>query len=231
MFFTKTFGQNLELRISPKIESAIVYKDGTKEKGLVRMNNSVFDIRFKEFHEDDEKKVDFENVEKIITNPDSTNTRVFQYLDNYKHRFKMFVELIHKDKISIYINSSNELSLFYSDFDLRSAREWMNDIRTNYSVPFERQFELPNGQIINLPNSYSYFYEEKAFRNENSIGVDYYLAKEDQILIPVEKRKRFTKKYLKYFSECPDLVKAYKNEEISLENLPVFIEFYKETCN
>ncbi|WPY97640.1 hypothetical protein [Christiangramia sp. OXR-203] len=202
LFFTKTFGQNLQLRNSPKIESEIVFKDGTKEKGLVRMSSSVFDIRFRETPESDERKVDFEKVEKIITHPDSTNARVFQYLDNYKHRYKMFVELVEEDILSVYINSPNELELFYSDFDLRSAEELRRDVRT------ENSFYIKIGKTQDL-----------------------YLAKEDQILIPVEKRRKFTKKYLEHFSDCPELVQAYKNEEISLENLSDFIDFYKETCN
>ena len=202
LFFTKTFSQNLHLRSSPKIESEIIFKDGSKEKGLVRMSSSVFDIRFRESPEADERKVDFEKVEKIITHPDSINTRVFQYLDNYKHRYKMFVELVEKDKISIYINSPSELELFYSDFDLRSAEELRSDIRT------KNIFSIKIGK-----------------------GPDFYLAKDDQILIPVEKRRKFTKKYLEYFSDCPELVLAYKNEEISLKDLSVFIEFYKENCN
>ncbi|SDR65928.1 hypothetical protein [Christiangramia echinicola] len=202
LFTSKTFSQGLQLRNSPKIESEIIFKDGTKEKGLVRMSSSVFDIRFRESPEAEERKVDFEEVDKIITHPDSTNTRVFQYLDNYKHRYKMFAELIKKDEISIYINSPNELELFYSDFDLRSAEEWMNDMRPK------------NGFSLKIAKS-EYLY----------------LAKEDQILIPVEKRRKFTRKYLEYFSDCPEFVRAYKNEEISLKELSDFIEFYKETCD
>ena len=202
LFSIKTFSQGLQLRISPKIESKIVFKDGSEEKGLIRMSSSVFDIRFRDSEEADERKIDYEEVEKIITYPDSTNSRVFQYLNNYKHRYKMFAELIKKDKLSIYINSPKELELFYSDYDLRSAEEWMNDTRTK------------NGFSLKIAKT-EYLY----------------LAKEDQILIPVEKRRKFTRKYLEYFSDCPELVRAYKNEEISLEKLSDFIEFYKEACD
>ncbi len=228
---TTSISQNLELRTTPNVKSEIFYKNGNKERGFIRMSSSVFKIKFKENLKGKERKVDFKDVERIVVNPDSTNERVFQYLDNYKHKYKVFVELVHLDELNIYFGSSNELSLFYSDYDLSSATEWMDEMRNRQSILFQKGLKLTEDEIPDLKDSYRKFYDRKSMLRENDISFNYYLAKSDNILIPVEKYRLFKKKYLQYIGDCPKFIEAYENEEVNLNSLPVFVEYYKETCD
>ncbi len=103
-FLSKGFAQDFELRITPFIESKIIYKDSTSEVGLLRLASSVFKLRFKKNENDKERKIDYEKVNKIITNPETENQRTFQYLNHNYNKFKIFTELIYSDVLSIYIS-------------------------------------------------------------------------------------------------------------------------------
>ncbi len=114
MFSTvRMFSQDFELRVTPTIESEIIYKDGTSEKGMLWLA-STFKPRLKSDKKGRDKKVDYKKIDKIITNPRTENKRTFQYLHHNYNKFKIFVELIYTDQISIYIASKNNGSdLFY----------------------------------------------------------------------------------------------------------------------
>lgn len=229
VFFTsKSVSQNYELRSSPYLESEITYKDGSREKGLIRLANSVFDIRFKADAKEKEKKVSYKDIEQIITNPDSTNTRIFEYRETYKNKFRTFVELIHQDEINIYLGAVDGTKLFYSGLDIRSAREAMGTDRIQKS---EQHLKLSNGLKILLPFEYQYDdYDTRSTMPFKKGEFEAYLGIAGKKLIPVEPRKRFSKKYLQYFSECPQFSKRYETGEIELENLPGVITAYGTLC-
>jgi hypothetical protein len=233
--------QDYELRITPYLKSEIVLKNGDTLKGLVKFNNSAFDVRFKLSEDAKRIKVDYKEIEKLITNPNSENERTFQYLENYKNKFLKFVELVYSDELKIYIELKDRVTHFYSDFDRTSINEALTAARFNNqqfkNFPISsNQFDsinLYNGKQIKLPVRYSYFYESGySYSISSSMKVYYYvLLVDDPKLIPITSYKDFKKKYLQYFNDCPLFVEKFGEEEIDLRDLPQFIESYKEICN
>ena len=55
----KGFSQDFELRSTPTIESKIIYKDGTTEKGLLWLASSVFSPKLKQEEDRKDKKIDY----------------------------------------------------------------------------------------------------------------------------------------------------------------------------
>lgn len=236
LFTINSYSQDFELRKSPFVRGKLIFKDGSTKKGFVKLNNSAFDVRFKSSGKDKPEKVNYKDLDKIIANPDSIDVRTFQYLKNYQDKFNKFVELILQDKISIYIESSDRLSLFYSDFDRRTGREWMDDIKfkhlTKRNLELNYKVILPNGEEINLPNTYKhYFQSQYVISKKNQIRLSYFIKKEnDDKLILVESYKRFLKNSIKHFEDCPVFVDDFRNKKITLGDLPKFIEYYKYLC-
>jgi len=232
------FSKDFELRKTPFIKSNIIYKDGTSEKGLLRIASSVFKPRLQKEKGEKSIKLDYNSIDKIITNPETENERVFQYLHHNYSKFKIFVELIYTDVLSIYISSTDADDLFYSDFDRQSIGEMMNQARFEGRSQFSSRLKssdtlrLPNGKIMTLPIKYSYY-------NGLSFGVafgktpalNYYLLKQgDTQLYRVEKNKRFLKKAKDIFNDCPILINDLEQKKITLKDLPRFIEYYKDIC-
>jgi len=228
--------QDFELRITPYLNSEIVLKNGDTLKGLVKFNNSAFDVRFKPSEDAKKIKVDFKEIEKLITNPNSENARIFQYLENYKNKFIKFVELVYSDEVKIYIELKDRVSHFYSDFDRTSINEALTAARFNnqqFNSGSLYSINLYNGKQIKLPVRYSYFYESGyLYSVSSSMKIYYYvLLEDDPKLIPVTSYKSFKKKYLPYFNDCPLFVEKFSEKELDLRDLPQFIESYKEICN
>lgn len=230
--------QDFELRTTPFIKSKILFKDGSSKDGLLRLASSVFKLRFKEKKDDKESKIDYELVEKIITNPNTENERTFQYLNHNYSRFKIFTELISQDFLSIYISLSDADELFYSDFDRQSIPEMMAQARfNNRTAHFNRlkssdTLELPNGKKIALPIRYTYYYN-LSYGSASGVSptLSYHLLKHgDSVLYKSEKNKRFLKKASPLIENCPDIQLDLEENKITLGNLPMFIEYYKMTC-
>jgi len=233
----KGFSQDFEARSTPTIESKIIYKDGTTENGMLWLASSAFKPRLKLENKSGSKKIDFKKVEKIITDPDSENKRVFQYLNHNYNKFKLLVELIYLDEISIYIGSENNgTDLFYSEFDRETMREKFSrmkfdDIGLN-TLKNSDSLELPNGKKMPIPIRYSYYYGSNfSLASGNSPAFQYYILKkgEDKLVL-VEKNKRFLKKSKEYFKSCPTIMEDLEQQKILLSDLPTFIEYYKEIC-
>ncbi len=240
LFITvKTFSQDFELRASPLIESKIIYKDGTIEKGRLWMPNSVFSPKLKRENKRGSRKIDHKKINKIITNPNSENERVFQYLHHNYSKFKIFVELIYEDKISIYMTSNNNgTDLFYSDFDRETVREKLLKMKFENSTMSRKlkssdTIKLPNGKKMVTPIRYSYYYDSHfGSAHGKSLSFQYYILLEGKPkLIKVEKNKRFLKKSKDYFMDCPSLIEDLEKNRINLSDLPVFIEYYKGKCD
>lgn len=236
--FSNLHSQDFELRITPFIKSKIVFKDGSSKDGFLRLASSVYKLRFKEKEGDKESKIDYELVEKIITNPNTENERTFQYLNHNYSKFKIFTELIYQDFLSIYISLSDADELFYSGFDRQSIPEMMAQARfDNRTGQFNRlknsdTLELPNGKKIALPIRYSYYYN-LSYGSASGISptLSYYLLKQgDSILYKSEKNKRFLKKARPIIENCPDIQLDLEEDKLTLRNLPRFIEYYKMTC-
>lgn len=251
----KSYGQDFELRKTPYVRSIIVYKNGETKLGFLKMNDSAFDPRFKISESEKAQKIDIDEIDIIITDPFEETPRIFQYLDNDQNRFKMFVELVYKDEISIYLRLSNDLNLFYSEFDRTTGMEMMNAMRrwgnparislsngrvemspSSISSPIvnpslTQTNVLPDGREIEIPGGFSGFY---GFNNSfvpKLSGVGYYLFKApENKLITIRSHKKFIKKSMSYFEDCPEFVEAFKHEEITLNDLIAFIEVYKSTC-
>ncbi|MFI1770236.1 hypothetical protein [Thalassobellus citreus] len=234
----KGFSQDFELRATPSIESEIIYNNGTTEKGMLWLASSAFSPRMENENKGGSKKIDYKKIDKIITNPDSENKRVFQYLHNNYNKFKIFVELIYTDKICIYIASKNNgTDLFYSDFDRETIREKLLKMKfENRTISGKLKnsdtLELPNGKKIVTPIRYSYYYGLNfGSAYGNSTSFQYYIQKEGSPkLMKVERNKRFLKKSKEYFTSCPSLIEDLEQNKITLSDLPTFIEYYKEKC-
>lgn len=234
-FLSKGFTQDFELRITPFIESKIVYKDSTSDEGLLRLASSAFKLRFKKNKNDKERKIDYEKVKMIVTNPDTENERTFQYLNHNYNKFKIFTELIYSDVLSIYISLTDPDELFYSDFDRQSIPEIMAQIRFQGGTGRLKKsdtLELPNGKKLAIPIRYSYYYNYSyGLASGVSPTLKYYILKDGTSeLLRVEKNKRFLKNSQEKFSDCPDLISALKEKRITITDLPSFIEYYKITC-
>lgn len=231
------FAQDYELRISPTVNCEIIYKDGTIEKGMLWLANSAFNPRLKSKNKGKDKKIDYKNIDKIISNPETENKRVFQYLNSNYNKFKIFVELIYTDEICIYIGSKeNGTDLFYSGFDRETIREKFLKMKYESSTFNQLKdfdtLQLPNGKKMAVPLRYSYYNDlQFASANGNSPAYQYYLLKKSNpILLKVEGNKRFLKKSKEFFSDCPSLIKKLETKELTLEDLTIFIEYYKEKC-
>lgn len=233
------FSQDYELRKTPFLKSKIVYNDGSSEKGLLRMASSGFSPRLKKTEGEKERKIDYKNIDTIITNPETEKERVFQYVAHNYNKFKIFVELIYSDALSIYINLTDTDDLFYSDFDRQNIGEMMAQARFEGQLLFNRRLKtsdtirLPNGKLLTLPMRYTYYYD---LNYGVAIGktpkLTYYLLKEgDTKLYKVEKNKRFLKKAKDLLHDCPALVSELEQKKIDLDNLAKFIEYYKEICS
>lgn len=233
----KGFSQDFEARQTPTIESKIIYKDGTTEIGMLWLASSAFRPRIKKEKKSGSRKIDFKKVDKIITNPDSENQRVFQYLNHNNGKFKLFVELIYLDEISIYIGSENNgTDLFYSEYDRETMSEKFSRMKFDKigtkTMKNSDTLELPNGKKMPVPIRYSYYYGSSfSMASANSPVFQYYILKkgEDKLAL-VEKNKRFLKKSKEYFKSCPAIIEDLEQEKIFLSELPTFIEYYKAIC-
>lgn len=229
------FSQDFELRKTPPINSKIIYLDGTSEEGMLWMANSAFNPRLKTDKNWKSRKLDYKTIDKIITNPEAENERIFQYLNHNYSKYKIFVELIYEDVLSIYIGSNDSDDLFYSDINRQSMGELMAQMRfegVNYSqkLKLSDTIELPYGKKLIRPYRYTYYY---GLNSGMATGVTptyhYYLLK-DSTLLKVEKTKRFLKKSKEYFQDCPAIITDLEQNIISLKKLDVFIEYYKDIC-
>lgn len=234
--FTKSISQDYELRITPFIESKIIYNDSTYDEGLLRLASSVFELRFKNKESKKERKIDHKIVDKIITNPGTEKVRTFRYLNHNYTKFKIFVELLYSDVISIYVGSTDSDDLFYSDFNRQTLPEMLAQTRYERNTGIitsnktSSTIELPNGQTLDVPRRYAY-YNNFNLNFNSSPTVRYYLLKQGtSVLYKVEKNKRFLKKSLEIFDGCPELIEDFKQNRITLGELPTFIEYYKITC-
>ncbi len=236
--FSNSFSQDYELRAAPFIKCKIIYKDSTSEKGFLRFPISVFKPTFKRAEEEKIRKIDYELIDKIICNPETENERTFQYLNHNYNKFKIFVELIYDDILSIYISSTDSDDLFYSDFDRQSIREMMAQSKFEGKLDFNERLKssdtlnLPNGKTITLPMRYSYYYGLNygvAFGYTPKLN--YYILKEgNPKLYKVEKNKHFLKKAKDIISDCPIILKDLEQNKINIFDLPNFIEYYKDVC-
>lgn len=236
--FSNSFSQDYELRVTPFIKCKIIYKDSTSESGFLRFPISVFKPSLKSEEGEKTRNIDYELIDKIISNPETENERTFQYLNHNYNKFKIFVELIYDDIISIYINSTDSDDLFYSDFDRQSIGEMMAQARFERKLDFNERLKssdslsLPNGKKISLPMRYSYYYGLNygvAFGSTPKFN--YYILKEgNPKLYKVEKNKRFLKKAKDFISDCPIIINDLEENKINLFDLPSFIEYYKDVC-
>lgn len=236
--FSKSYAQDYELRVTPYVESKIIYTDGSVEEGYLSFPISIFKPSLKLAEDQKSKKIDYKLIERIISNPGTEDERIFQYLNHNYNKFKIFVELIYEDVLSIYINSNTAEDLFYSDFDRQSMREMMAQSKFEGMSGFTKRLKvsdtiiLPNGKSITLPMRYSYYYDlNYSVANGATPRLDYYLLKEgSDKLYKVEKNKRFLKKAKDFIIDCPIIVNDLKTDNLNLFDLPQFIEYYKEVC-
>src|SRR5690606_29664319 len=218
------FSQDYELRTTPYVKCEIFYKDRSSEKGFLRLASSAFSPHFKKEENGKSKKIDFELIDKIVSNPETENERIFQYLNHNYNKFKIFVELIYDDVLSIYISSTDSDDLFYSDFDRQNIREMMAQAKFEGKSGFTKRLKssdtlnLPNGKKISLPMRYSYYYGlDYGVAFGTTPKLNYYLLKEGNTkLYKVEKNKRFLKNANEIIGECPVILNDLQNNAINI---------------
>ena len=245
LFCNTSFSQNFELRQTPYLESKLVYNDESFENGLLRFASSIFDPRIKSKIKGKERKIDYEKIDRIITNPETKSERIFQYKNYNYSKFKIFTELVYSDKLSIYISLNEPLNLFYSNYDRETFSEYINQVRKERAIDEVNNLQgldygtrekktdtlyLPSGKKVELPASYDY-----VDNLESTLGLNqkfnFFLLKEgDSTIYRVEKNKRFLKKAKKMLGDCPRLIEDLELEKIIVEELATFIEYYKNVC-
>ena len=232
------FSQDYELRATPYVKCEIFYIDNSSEKGFLRLASSAFSPHFKKEENGKSKKIDFELIDKIVSNPETENERIFQYLNHNYNKFKIFVELIYEDFLSIYISSTDSDDLFYSDFDRQNIREMMAQAKFEGKSGFTKRLKssdtlnLPNGKTISLPMRYTYYYGlDYGVASGKTPILNYYLQKKgNNKLFKVEKNKRFLKKAKDIIVDCPTIIGDLEDNNINVFDLPKFIEYYKDVC-
>ncbi|QAA80611.1 hypothetical protein EI546_02195 [Aequorivita sp. H23M31] len=230
--------QDYELRVTPYVNSKIVFKDSTVQSGLLKLANSAFSPHFKQEEGGKPQKLNYELIYKIYSNPNTENERVFQYVNHNYSKFKIFVELIYDDVFQIYINSNDSAQLFYSEFDRQSMGELMAIDRFERNLDFNRRLKtsdtitLPNGKEMVLPMRYSYYNGlNYSIAYGKAPTLIYYISRLglDKIY-KVEKNKRFLKKAEEFLSDCAIIKKDLQENKISVSDIPTFIEYYKDVC-
>ncbi|MDY7394175.1 hypothetical protein UMM65_02900 [Aureibaculum sp. 2210JD6-5] len=219
----KGFSQ-IELRRNPYIKSSIVFKNKDSISGFVKLNGSAFDIRFKDsIKQKKSKKIKYKEVEKIMTLVDSLNPREFYYKKTDQTKFFYFIELIHNDFISIYVNSSDRLNLFYYDsgMDRRSANEFMSEMRSENNF---LNLLSPDQFGLVFFNSYNNFFNiSSGGFNLEFERIDFFLHKEGQdklVLVGVTGSpfsKNFKKNSFKIFRRLPKIGRKIKGKGIKIK--------------
>lgn len=229
------FSQDFELRKTPFVPIQIIFKDSTQKIGLLRLASSVYDLRFKKDQESKESKINHNDVDSLIAHSGTDHMRIFQYMHQNQSKFRVFVELVYSDSISIYMSSSDSDDLFYADIDRQTINEAI--IQSKYEgvlkSPEMRKdsITLPNGEKmynpkkIQLINSRYNLYSISSNSHRNYLRIG-----KNPMLIAVENKKDFIKNAGTYFSKCPQILEALEQDTISLKDLKGFIEFYKMNC-
>ena len=203
----------LEMRLNPYIKGTIILKNDSIKNGYIQLESSAFRVRFREDKEQKGKeKIDYNDIEKILLSADTPNEREFYYKKTDASKFLKFVELLHKSKYDVYVNSSNDLSLFYKDVDRSNVGDFLS-----FGSGFSNQPYRSTSQI-----------KEYLMQVENPK----YLLKDKNVdeLQFIYSNRKLRKNAEFFFEGCPELIQKIKNKELKTDDIIEIIDFYN-SCN
>lgn len=225
----------LELRINPYLNGEIILLNGEIRNGFIKLDGSAFNIKFKE-NEDQKKidKIDYKNVDKIVLNPNLSNSREFFYKKTDADKFNKFVELIYSKNLDVYIYSPDDLSLFYSNVDRSNVVDWLSYERSESSrikAEANRLNDLKNGT-----NSANYFNHTKPInyskikeKLSKAKNIKYLLHKKDsEKLNFIYSNKNLKEFAIENFRDCPDLILKIDIKELILDDIVEIVDLYSK---
>ncbi|WBX75565.1 hypothetical protein PG911_12990 [Tenacibaculum ovolyticum] len=199
----------LEMRLNPYIKGKIILKNDSIRSGYIRLASSAFRVQFKEnAKQKGREKIDYKKIKKILLYTGTPNEREFYYKKTDAYKFLKFVELLYRSKYDVYVNSSNDLSLFYKDVD-----------RSNVS-----DFLSSGSDFINQPYRSVSKIKEDLMQVENP---KYLLKNKDTDELQfIYSNRKLRKKAKNIFKGCPKLIKKIENKELKTDNIIEIIDFY-----
>lgn len=239
---TTTCFSQLELRVNPYLEGEIAFKSGKVKKGYIKLDDSAFRVRFKENKNNKKyKKVKTDSISKIVIHSNSSTDREFCYKKTDQDKFNKFVELIYSNKLDVYIYSSDNLSLFYSDIDRSNVTDWIGYARSEISA-FNAKIEQhlkDQKDGTNEANSIDQFYQSqkttysKIKENLSKVkNVKYLLQKKDsEKLIFIYSNKKLRNFSILNFNDCPELIRKIENKILQKNDIIEIIDFYSNCIN
>ncbi len=181
--------------------------------GFIKLEDSAFRVRFKlDESQKGKKKIDYKKIKKIVLSKDTPNQREFYYKKTNANKYLKFVELLHRSKYDIYVNSSNDLSLFYKDVDRSNIGDFLS-----FGTDFINQPYRSNSEIK------KYLMQVK--------NPKYLLKIDDSDELQFIYSNRKLRKYAeKFFKGCEELIKKIKDKEYKTDDIIEIIDFYN-SCN
>ena len=233
---TSCFAQ-LELRNNPFLKGNIVLNNGEKINGFIQLNGSAFDVKFKEIENNKKSnKIDYKNIERIIINSNSSNTREFYYKKTDANKFYKFVELIYSNVFEVYIYSEDNQSLFYSDVDRSNVTDWLNyeqQEASKVNSEINKLKDLKNGSA----NSIKPYYKPSSYQNfKNNISklknIQFLMFdKNSNKLIFINSNKKLLEFASANFNDCSKLISRIENKELKKEDIIEIVDFFNNCTN
>ena len=233
---TSCFAQ-FELRNNPFLKGNIVLNNGEKINGFIQLNGSAFDVKFKEIENNKKSnKIDYKNIERIIINSNSSNTREFYYKKTDANKFYKFVELIYSNVFEVYIYSEDNQSLFYSDVDRSNVTDWLNyeqQEASKVNSEINKLKDLKNGSA----NSIKPYYKPSSYQNfKNNISklknIQFLMFdKNSNKLIFINSNKKLLEFASANFNDCSKLISRIENKELKKEDIIEIVDFFNNCTN
>ena len=233
---TSCFAQ-LELRNNPFLKGNIVLNNGEIINGFIQLNGSAFDVKFKEIENNKKSnKIDYKNIERIIINSNSSNTREFYYKKTDANKFYKFVELIYSNVFEVYIYSEDNQSLFYSDVDRSNVTDWLNyeqQEASKVNSEINKLKDLKNGSA----NSIKPYYKPSSYQNfKNNISklknIQFLISdKNSNKLIFINSNKKLLEFASANFNDCSKLISRIENKELKKEDIIEIVDFFNNCTN
>lgn len=232
---TSCFAQ-FELRNNPFLKGNIVLNNGEKINGFIQLNGSAFDVKFKEIENNKKSnKIDYKNIERIIINSNSSNTREFYYKKTDADKFYKFVELIYSNVFEVYIYSQDNQRLFYSDVDRSNVTDWLNYEQQEASKVNSEINKLKDVENSSA-NSIKPYYKPSSYQNfKNNISklknIQFLISdKNSNKLIFINSNKKLLEFASANFNDCSKLISRIENKELKKEDIIEIVDFFNN-CN
>ena len=129
------------------------------------------------------------------------------------NKFLKFVELIHQSsKYDVYVNSSNDLSLFYKDVDRSNVNDFLSLGSGIINQPYRSVSQIKD--YLKQVKNPKYLLDTKNL---------------DEIQF-IHSNRRLRKDAKKFFKGCPELLRKIDDKELKTDDIIEIVELYN-SCN